>query len=446
MKQLSSQSIIGQQGINLVERIVLGMKYAWRPTPGFDVGIDGEIEICDPVTGAATNSIIKVQVKSTSQPFQSETFDTLEFTCDPRDLDYWLRGNAPVILVVCRPSTEEAYWVSIKEYFRDSAIVKTKKVVFKKRLNRFSVDTAESLRTLAIPSDSGIYFSPLKQSEHLFTNLLAVNGLSANIYCAETSYRSARDVWAEINKVGAKVGSEWIIKNKMLISFNPLDEFPFDKICEPGTCECFDVDEWSDTNDDDRTRDFVHLLNMALRERTKLVGLRYHKDHEIYYFPANRRLKTVRIEYQSLKRKASREVFKQYQSKSDPTRNTYCRHSAFRGYFLWLNGGWFLEITPTYHFTRNGYEDYPYRNELLKGIKRLERNPAVVGQLLMWADILNRPIKSLFSQEYPFLGFGDLQKVQVDAGIPDAIWFEAEDDFEKHTMDQKDNQLGLFGL
>lgn len=78
MKKLSSQSVIGQQGINLVENIVLGMKYAWRPTSSFDVGIDGEIEICDPVTGSATNSYIKVQVKSTSTAFQAETSESLE--------------------------------------------------------------------------------------------------------------------------------------------------------------------------------------------------------------------------------------------------------------------------------------------------------------------------------------------------------------------------------
>ncbi len=36
MKKISSQSLIGQQGVNLVERIVLEMKYAWRATPGTD--------------------------------------------------------------------------------------------------------------------------------------------------------------------------------------------------------------------------------------------------------------------------------------------------------------------------------------------------------------------------------------------------------------------------
>jgi hypothetical protein len=89
------------------------MRYAWRPILIFDLGIDGEIEICDPQTGEATNLILRVQVKATAQPFQRESSDSFEYFCDRRDLDYWLRGNAPVILIVCRPDTNEAYWVSV---------------------------------------------------------------------------------------------------------------------------------------------------------------------------------------------------------------------------------------------------------------------------------------------------------------------------------------------
>ena len=137
-------------------------------------------------------------------------------------------------------------------------------------------------------------------------------------------------------------------------------------------------------------------------------------------------------------------MFKQYFGKKDITRKTYCRHAAFKGRFLRSENQWFLEITPTYHFTKNGIDDYPYRDETLKGIKRLERNPAVVGQLLMWADFLNRPIKNLFANEYPFLSFGELEKIDVDAGIPDNIWYAAEEDVEKETMSNIDNQLELF--
>jgi hypothetical protein len=446
MKKLSSQGLIGQQGVNLVERIVLGMKYAWRPTPGFDVGIDGEIEVCDPITGAATNSYIKVQVKSTTQPFQAETSNSFEFICELRDIDYWLKGNAPVILIVSRPANNEAYWVSIKDYFLDPAIQKTRKVLFDKQLNRFNENCASMLKSLALPADSGVYFSPLDTTETLYTNLLPVKSFAQSIYVAETSHRELSEIWEKLKQLKVEIGSEWVLKNKVMMSFHPLDEFPFDKICDIGSCERFDVDEWSDSDDEDKKRDFVQLLNMSLKQRTKLLGLYYHKIHGFYYFPAPHNLSTVRIEYQSVQKRSGREVFKQYSSKSEPVRKTYCRHSAFKGPFVRLGNAWFLEITPTYHFTRNGRDDYPYREELLKGIKRLERNPAVVGQLLMWVDFLKRPIENLFSKEYPFLSFGDLKTVTLDAGIPDNTWYEAEEDIEKQTLAEKDNQPELFGL
>ena len=65
-KKVTSQSIIGQQGANLIEQIVLKMGYVWRATSIFDVGIDGEIEIRDPMTGEMTNTIVKVQAKATT--------------------------------------------------------------------------------------------------------------------------------------------------------------------------------------------------------------------------------------------------------------------------------------------------------------------------------------------------------------------------------------------
>ena len=444
MKKLSSQSLIGQQGVNLVERIVLEMKYAWRSTPGFDVGIDGEIEVCDPITGEATNTYIKVQVKSTLQPFTAETPNSLEYICSPKDLEYWLRGNAPVILVVCRPEDNEAYWVSIKDYFRDPAIQKTRKVIFDKSKQRFTKDSSIVLKNLALPADSGIYFSPLDTTETLYTNLLKVKSVVETIYVAVTDKTKNSEIWDTFKQLNVKVGGEWILKNRTIISFHPLDEFPFAEVCDPGSCERFDVDEWSETADEDKRRDYVQLLNRALRERTWLLGLKYHKEHEYYFYRAPRKLNTIHIDYQSIKRRAKREVFKQYFGKRDITRKTYCRHAAFKGRFLRLDDQWFLEITPTYHFTKNGLDDYPYRDELLKGIKRLERNPAVVGQLLMWADFLNRPIKTLFANEYPFLSFGELEKVNVNAGISDNIWYAAEEDIEKETMSSVENQSELF--
>lgn len=450
-KQITPQGTTGQKGVNLVERIVLDMKYAWRPTPIFDVGIDGEIEICDPVTGEATNALIKVQVKSTAQPFTAESSASFEYLCEQKDLDYWLRGNAPVILIVCRPDSNEAYWMSVKEYFKDPATLQTRKIHFDKHRNRFEASSASELKHLALPKDSGVYFAPLPKTEKLYSNLLEVASFAPKIYLAVTDYRERKEVWEKFKAMNVKAGPEWILTNKLILSFHNLENFPFNEVCDAGAMEIHDTSDWADSEDEDKKRDFVKLLNSCLREKSWHLGLRFYGaiSHPYYYFRASYKLKTLSIEYQSLAVRTKREVFKQYGKKSDLTQRAYCRHSGFRGYFVRLENKWYLEITPTYHFTSNGYDEAVFRAELVKGIKRLERNPAVIGQLLMWADYLKRPIllpgKALVS-EYPFLSFGELATVELDISLPDDVWYMGEEGGTAEAMTETDNQPALFGL
>jgi len=56
-------------------------------------------------------------------------------------------------------------------------------------------------------------------------------------------------------------------------------------------------------------------------------------------------METRRVQYQSIQRQASREVFKQNSKKDDPALRAYCRHSAFKGCFLRIGNEWYLEIT-----------------------------------------------------------------------------------------------------
>ena len=51
---------------------------------------------------------------------------------------------------------------------------------------------------------------------------------------------------------------------------------------------------------------------------------------------------------------------------------------------------WFLQITPTYHFTTDGGRISPLAASAMAGIKRLENNQAVHGQVIMWARRLQQ--------------------------------------------------------
>jgi hypothetical protein len=50
----------------------------------------------------------------------------------------------------------------------------------------------------------------------------------------------------------------------------------------------------------------------------------------------------------------------------------------------------YLEITPTYRFTRDGFELDLFHEDFLRGIKRMEGHRAVLSAVLLWADFLNR--------------------------------------------------------
>ena len=108
---------------------------------------------------------------------------------------------------------------------------------------------------------------------------------------------------------------------------------------------------------------------------------------------------------------------------------------------------WFLEITPTYFFTKDGFTRDKYDQDHLSGIKRLEKNSAVLGQLIMWAEYLgSSPQRNLLVKQYPFLVFDKLEEFEIDVGINDSLWLGNED--AEHSTLPKDSldDLPLFQL
>jgi hypothetical protein len=147
--------------------------------------------------------------------------------------------------------------------------------------------------------------------------------------------------------------------------------------------------------------------------------------------------------YQGRSVATNRAIFQAYPSRHDETKTAYYRHSAFRGHFQRIEGAWFLEINPTYHFTWDGRSESQYYEENLKGIKRLERNPALLGQLLMWADTLSR-LDDLDVPPYPYLRFGALSTVHLDWGIDDRQWLGHEEDTNTRAVPSDIADLPLF--
>lgn len=270
-----------------------------------------------------------------------------------------------------------------------------------------------------------------KEKEWLYSNLLKVT-LPEKIYVAKTAHRFAGPVWAALRQAGGDVGPEWLLTSKRIVSFRDLRESQWSAICSQATC-C-DTAEWSETDDPDRRREFVRLLNHCLREFARTLDLCYNRELDCFYFPATPDLKPRSLTYRSLQQSASRDVFAVYHKKSDPEAVSHFRHAAFSGCFLCFGCEWYLQITPTYVYTVDGHRLSRFQGDLLAGIKRFDRNAAVVGQVVMWGEYLT-PTTGLFDNKYPYLTLGKPEKFQVNRTINDDAW-ASQDSTEQQSGEE----------
>src|SRR5437879_1570402 len=93
---------------------------------------------------------IAAQSKATDA-FANESDTGLDFYCDERDLDNWLDGDLPVILVVSRANTGDAYRLSVKDYFANPSRRASRKAHFDKQAHQFDATACDALFRLAAP-------------------------------------------------------------------------------------------------------------------------------------------------------------------------------------------------------------------------------------------------------------------------------------------------------
>lgn len=457
-KSITQNQITGQKGVNLIEAVVLEMGYTWKPTTAVtDAGIDGDIEIRDPQTEEATNFLIRVQSKATEGQLESETKTSFIYRVKERDLSYWLRGNAPVLLVVVLLNTKEMYWIPVKEYFNTPERRMARKVIFDKESNRFNKAAAVAVAELALPAEQGIYLHPPPKAEELNTNLLEVAHYGSALFVAQTPYATTERVEEVFHELDERPGRVWFVKENKIFSFNDLNKYPWTKVTDSGTVESFKSVEWARSKDDEQKRDFVRLLNQALRTfagRKDLGAFPQRGRQPIYYF----RPRVVRNRESDVDELVERDeswhgqkdnlrrVVERYYSTKEPKRLLYYRHHAFTGRFRRFGGKWYVEITPTYHYTSDGRTTSPYREENLAGMKRQEGHAAVANNVRFLGHYL--AYHDLYNKEYHFLRFGKFLEENAEFGIHEGDWKNRVDPDEVPTPEtqpipQAQSQLEL---
>ncbi len=410
-KTYSNQAMTGDGGVALIHRRVNEMGFAWHPRGSLDVGIDGHIELRDPATGHALNRLILVQSKASNRDFPGEDDDRFHYVCKPADIDYWLRADNPVILVCSHPDTQEAWWVNVSSWFAIDARRAARRVEFDKHRDRLDEEAAHRLLSLA--ASELVSPLPLKRDgEMLVSNLMPVTSVPKRLYVAPASVATVEQAQHRL-RAHRRRGEDWFLHDRNLLTFRDPRDPPFDVLCDSGV-ETFDTADWTASADSDQRYGLTRLLNLLLQDMFHR-DLRWHGKHRFLYFRPNEDL-SDRVVKTTVRGKG-RTVVKAYRHRDDPARINQYRHYAIRARFVHLAEGWHLALNPDYHYTSDGFKDSRWADQQRAGIKRMEKNAAVVGLLRFWASYFSPPKTLLDERADDRLAFDDLLRVESNLGF-----------------------------
>ncbi len=421
-KRITDSQMLGELGETAVKKLVLEMKFIYEHRGRLEAGTDGFIELRDPYTGAPLGKVLGVQVKSTERgQYIREDDRGFEYLLRPDDVAYWRGTNYPVIIVVWRQSDSSAYWKDVT----DGVKGEERRLSFDKKADVFDARSADRLGALTIDRRTqGAYLPPLNLGEQAIFNLLRIK-LPNEIFVATSPFGSGRDAIPELGKQD-DTRFDWVIRKRRFISFFDPRECGTRAIVDLDQVEAVDTEQLALGDDPDDIMDIVDLLRRTTARQTA-SELSYLRKERLFYFRATGENRSHSYKYAANVKEPSARVVSYYPNKKDLNRPGYVRHHAAIFRFERLADEWFVVTDPTFYFTRNGYQPHPYPEALLAGKKRLEKNAAIRGQVMMWQHLLvtsSDAHPGLFDVDLPtpLLDFQRLPLLEFSRAVPEDSW------------------------
>lgn len=443
-KTISKNQITGERGVAMVKERIHAMGFSFHTTGQTEAGIDGFIEVRDPVTGSVGARIIAVQIKTTEQVrYTAETEDGFEYLCDATDVQYWQQGNLPVIVVLVRISDGGLYWKAAPDrgFAGDR---ETRRLRISKSADRFDAQAGDAIAQLTVDqARPGVWLPPSRQPDVLLFNAVKVV-VPPTIQVAATTHRHGRDALKALLDITDHPPSEWVARGGRLLTFLDLKTSVLRQVVDQGSIEILATEEFALHDDEDEQHVFVDLLNRTLRAQLDPT-LVWHRSLKLFYFPPDGPKLDRIYRYASLKNEAKRAVVKAIRRSDGSV--SYVRHSAFHPRFWREFDDWYLSVRPNYVFTRDGVRADGFAGTRISKMKRLENNAAVRGQFLMWRSLLTslgrepaqRSLLDTLLRAAPALTFEPVEIIGLPVSVPDELWRSRD----VHAPDDDEEELPL---
>ena len=420
-KRITDNQLIGELGEAAVRKRFLSMGFQFDSRSRLEAGIDGLAEVM--IDGEPTARMIAVQIKSTrAAKYSSETESGFTYLLDVKDLSYWKTSNLPVIVVMYRESDDSHYWAQVQAQpgaeQRRLTFDKTKDVLDKSSLDR--------LAALTVPINGfGYYVPPLGGGETALVNFLPIT-LPTEIFVASTAF-DRKSAIKEMYDTGESARYDWVIKDGTFWSFHDPRQAVTGCFVDLDQVEAVETRLIGFHDDIDEQNNFAFLLRQALQHQMQ-DDLAWDKDNKVFYVKAHEDSQPRTFHYQSAKVKTKADVVNVTMSTKVPGKVGFVRHHAFVPKFECMMDQWFLMVSPTYHFTTNGYTRHPFPHALLSGKKRMENNAAIRGQVIMWHRFLTQyesGTTDLFAEPIGptvTLRFDPPPEIELPTAVPDDVW------------------------
>ncbi|MFZ0039580.1 MAG: DUF4365 domain-containing protein [Candidatus Acidiferrales bacterium] len=417
---------MGELGETAVKKLVPEMQFIYDPRGRLEAGTDGIIELRDPKSGAPLGKLLGVQVKATeSGQYIRENDRSFEYLLKPDDLKNWRGSNIPVIIVVWRQSDGSAYWKDVTDCVKGEE----RRLKFDKDADLFDARCTDHIGALTIDRRTpGVYLPPLNHGEDAIINLLRIK-LPDEIFLVSSPFGSGRDAIPELLK-HENTRFDWVIRKRRFVSFFDPRDYATRAIIDLDQVDAVDTNLFAFNDDLDDMNDMIDLLRRTIERQTS-VQLSYLRKERLFHFRATEINKSRSYRYVANINETSARVVSAYANKKNPKGQGYVRHHAAHFGFERLADEWFLTVDPTFYFTKDGFQPHRFPGALLAGKKRLERNAAVRGQVMMWQHLLVESGKSaagLFDADKPkpILGIETLPLIQLSQAVPESSWTRSD--------------------
>lgn len=239
----------------------------------------------------------------------------------------------------------------------------------------------------------------MREPERLHSSLLPVAGLPVAVESA--SIRDEKKTEGEIAsslkypKSSHGIVFPFIVRDHRLWTFSRLrqNQHPFQPVID-SDIEEIDLIDLASTEEGHRR--VVALLNRALGRHLGMRGIRFDREHQRYWFMANRDYDTGEISGRSYRyttktgRSQEKPVVHHAHRRTGEPKNEWY-HEAARLRFERFGSAWFLTVRPEFHITIDGVQPLPSHRIGRKVTRKKSHiyNDGYLDRLWFWKEFLS---------------------------------------------------------